>query len=267
MKRIILGITSFIFLLGVASCVGAQTFDYNRAYQDYVFNLSLYQKAHTDYQLARAAYLQSQTSGTTEDAVKATRTMLETRDNVVMTYLTALRMKLLETKGVSDSEKSGYFTQIDTEVAWWASHRDRLGSAGSLNDLVSDSDEAKEHFGGTKILMYQTLIEIGVSETTYQRTAMKSVIDLLNQKIAEIRLNGDKDTTSIERFLVEVGNKLSRSEVKEGEAKSIVSSIKSITQDSSGSFQNAVSDVEDSLLYLKEANKNLKEVVTQIKTN
>ncbi len=267
MRKIFLILVFTFLTLGTFKSVKAQTFDYNRAYQDYVYNLSLYQKAHTDYQLARAAYLQSQTSGTTGDAVKATRTMLEARDSVVITYLTAIRMKLLETKGVSDSEKSGYFTQIDTEVSWWGSHKARLESAGSLDDLVSDSDEAKDHFGPAKILMYQTLIEIGVSETTYQRTAMKSVIDLLNQKIAEIRLNGDKDTTSIERFLVEVNNKLSRSEVKEGEAKNIVSSIKPTTQDTSSAFQTAVSDVEDSLLYLKEANKNLKEIVTQIKTN
>lgn len=268
MRKIIIFIAFLVFLFAVTQKnLNAQSFDFSRAFQDYIYNLSLYQKDYSAYQLAKGAYLDSQTPGSTANAISATTLMLTDRDNVVSTYLTALRMKLLETKGVSDAEKNGFYSLLDTDVSWWGGHKTRLTSAGSLDDLVKDSDEAKTHFANTQILSYQTLIEIGISENTNMRTLIQNEIGALNSKIAEIKSNGDKDTSAIERFMVDIQNKLSRSSDKETEARNLMNGIKPDSQNSTSTYQTAVGDIENSLSYLKEADTDLRNVITQIKTN
>src|SRR6185436_20397223 len=104
MKKVIL-LISFLALVLISSKVTfAQTFDYNRAYSDYIYNMQLYQNVHSDYDLAKSQYTASGTLEAKEKARVATYKMLTQRDEVVKTYLTAIRMKIKETQGITGAE-------------------------------------------------------------------------------------------------------------------------------------------------------------------
>jgi hypothetical protein len=268
---ILLG-TLFIFVFLSFRNVYSQTttsgneFDYKKAYQDYLYNSDLYNKAYTNYVSQKAQYSQIKTLAAKDSARDATYKMLTARDDVVKTYLTAIRMKIKENSGIPDNEKENYYNQIDPEFSWFSDHKSKIPSAGSLDDLVTDSDTAKSHYEGTKLLIYQSLNGNGIGKTSGARQRMTTAISDLRSKIAEIRANEDKDVSFTERSLVDVENKLKRSEEKETKAKSLISSMKKGNTNNTSIFGDAQKNITDSYLYLKEANTNLKEIVKQIMT-
>ncbi len=98
------------------------------------------------------------------------------------------------------------------------------------------------------------------------RGEITNEVSALNAKIAEIKANQDKNTSTIERTMVDIQNKLDRSQTKDNDAKNTINSINVSSQDINNDYANAQTLVSDSLSYLKEANQSLKEIITQIKT-
>jgi hypothetical protein len=257
MKKYISLLVSLVFIFSVRS-VGAQTvFDYAKAYQDYEYNLSAYNTAYDSYKLAREQYLQFNTITSKDAAKAATLTMLQTRDETVRTYLTALRMKLKETDGIPVTGRDSLYTRIYPEVKWYADHKARLDSAGSLEDLVTDSDEAKDHFTFTNVIIYDSLIQILAGKTTNLRSVLTTNVGDIQAIIDTIRQNQDKDVSLMERALPDIENKLARSADKDAEA---------LSSNSPKTYIQSQSLIQDSYLYLKEANANLSEIVRQIKS-
>lgn len=246
--------------------VSAQAFDYNKAYQDYLYNYNIYQQAHSDYDLARSAYLSSGTIASQQKAEEATVAMLVDRDQVLITYLTALRMKLRETSGVSTATQNGLFSLIDNEISIYNTHKAKVTSAGSLDDLVADSSEAASQFQYTQLLTYQILVAISVGETSAFRTREKDVISALRTKIAEIKTAGDKKVDSVDRALTDADAKLSRSVEKEQEALGIIAKVKLTNKDKLSAFNDAQASIGEALSYIKEANSTVKDAIRQIKT-
>src|SRR6185369_830750 len=89
---------ALVIVFGLSSnIVSAQTFDAAKAYQDYQYSLDVYNQANTDFEDAKDFYLTNKTLTLKEDARKKLLVMLRSRDQLEIVYLTALRMKILET--------------------------------------------------------------------------------------------------------------------------------------------------------------------------
>lgn len=243
-------------------------FDYNRAYADYVYNTQLYNDAYSAYQLARSQYLASNTLVAQNNAREATLKMLQARDEMLKTYLTAIRLRIKETSGISANDLNTAFAQIDNDFVWWSNHKTKLPSAGSLDDLVTDSDEAYAHYPATLMIVYQSLSTIFIGRLDSDRSDLgRSIADLKN-KVAQIKANGDKDTSQIERSLIDVDNSVSRSVSKQSEAKNIINSLS--LEKSSGSNEEKFADIKtklkESLAYMNEAVNLINQIIIQIKT-
>jgi len=244
----------------------AQEFDYQRAYADYTYNLGLYQKAHSEYTVAKSAYLASETLSAREKAQSATAGMLIARDEVVRTYLTALRMKLRETKGVAETDRETLYILIDVEVDWFNTHKLGISSAASLEDLQEDSEEAKARYSSSELVIYKALNAVSVGKLNNFQSRMLDLVSSLKAKIAEIRANGDKDTQPLERWVLEVENRMSRSQTKEDEAVAIMAKVKSSERDKAKYFEQSQNILVESGQYLKEASSFLKQIIIGIKT-
>jgi len=257
-----------MWLLGfLASVVIAQTFDFNKAYADYVFSLDLYQKAHAEYVLARGQYLASKTVAAQQKAIDSTKSMLGSRDTATSTYLTALRMRIRENLGLTENDKNNLYAMIDPDIVWYTDHKAKLGSAGSLDDLVKDSDEAKDYYQKTtQPNVYKVLVYNAVGKMTIFRTIDKNAIVDLNTKILEIKANGDKKTETIDRAILDAQNSLERASEKEASALSGINSTKNTARDPSSGYNTAQELLAQSLGYVKDANNILIEVVRNIKT-
>lgn len=248
------------------SVIKSQDFDFNKAYQDYLYNYDIYQKAHSDYDIARSQYLASQTISAQTKAQEATAAMLVDRDQALNTYLSALRQKLKESAGIDNSTKDGIYSQIDTEIAWYSDHKSKISSAGSLDDLVADSNDASNQFKQTELLIYKVLVTISIGTTTDYRDRVRSEIDALRTKISEIKVNGDKNVDPVERALTDAEDRLSRSTEKEAEAQTLLLKMKPSDKDKLSSYNSVELSVGESLSYIKEANSIIKDSIRQIKT-
>lgn len=246
--------------------ISAQAFDFNKAYQDYLYNYDIYQKSHSDYDIARGQYMSSQNISSETKAQEATAKMLIDRDQATNTYLTALRMKLKDTPGIDNATKDGLFSLIDTEIAWYNDHKSRISSAGSLDDLTEDSNEAANEFKITELLIYKVLVTISIGNTTDYRNRERAIIDSLRVKMGEIKVNGDKNLDSIERALTDAEDRLSRSSAKEQDALTLLGKMKAQDKDKLSAFNNIELLVAQSLSYIKEANGIVKDSIRQIKT-
>lgn len=267
------------FLLGAAYAhaqdaptpTPTEEFNFEKAYKDYVFVTDTYNKDHGDYLLARAQYFQAQTLASQTKARDATALMLQDRDEVIKAYLVALRLRLGESVGVSDITKSGLYSRIDAEVTWWKSHKDRIDSAGNLNDLVADSDEALKHFPTTESLSYEVLATVPQGKVFELRTGLNELLSSTKAKVSAIRSNGDHDVTNAERWILETDQKITRSLDKENEAQTLITSLTQIEKpgkkiDKNQIYNNVLTNLTDSLQYLREASNYLKEVIKSIKT-
>lgn len=248
-----------------------EPFNFSRAYKDYVFMFDTYKKAHSDYLLAKAQYEAAKTLASQTKVRDATVVLLQSRDDVVVTYLTALRLKLSESEGVSEIDRDGLYTRIDSEVAWFKNHKASIPSAGTLADLTTDSAEAADHFVTTTPLIYELLATIPFGKVDTIRMSATEILSQTKTKVAEIRANGDHDTTVTERWILETENKLTRSLDKEIEAQTMIASLpakpKTGQRDNKEqSYNDIIAKLTESLQFLKEASNFMREILKQVKT-
>lgn len=270
MKRLALILPFFLiaaFLFAKPAKSQENQFDFLRAYQDYTYNYGVYRRTHNDYVLAKGQYLSYKTLKSKTNAYDKTLAMLQARDEVIKTYLTALRLKLVETEGVPSLERDALFGRIDTEVAWYEDHRGRLASAGSLEDLVINSEEVEDRYALSEILYYQTLISILAGKENDFRERLMAVISDVKDKVAEIRQNQDKNTRKIERWILEAELRLTRSQEKTFEAQGVISDLKERDRDKYKIYNESQEFITESHQYLKEANSFLKEIIDEAKTS
>jgi len=246
--------------------VRAQEFNFSRAYNDYIFNYNQYRQSYSDFVAAKEAYLAYQTLTSKNTALEKTQKILKDEDEVIKTYLTALRMKVAETTGISSDEQNIVLLKLDNEVSWYGKHKDNLSSAATLEDLVDSSKKMSGQYKNTEVLIYQTLGTILSGRENDFRNQINNKIQDLKGKIGEIRQKGDKDTSTAERWLLEAENRLTRSQEKQFAAQQILAKIKSTDTEKNQSYDKAQFTLEESHQYLKEANSYLKEVLREIKS-
>lgn len=274
MKKIASALTILLLTIFGTSVIIAQTPSatpvnniYATAYQDYLNKGGVYQSTYNDYLVARSAYLASQSLDSKDKTMTATLKMLQARDDVMTSYLNAIKIKLQITQGVSPSDVSSLGSQLDAEISYYAGHRTKLTSAGSLDDLVNDSSQAQSQYdSSTLLVIYLSVIDLGAGNNNAIRQELNNEITLLQAKITQIKSNQDKDVSIEERSLVDVQNKIVRSQGKDQDANNLILGIKSSDQNKSNAFQDAESDLTNSNLYLQEATQGLLQIITQIKT-
>ncbi len=264
--RLLLVLVSLLLSLATHP-VSAQDLTFDRAYQDYLYNYDLYKKARDEYEVARLNYLSSMTLDSKSKAETATLKMLLARDDVVITHLTLLRKAISDTVGISDSDKGSFYSQIDTEVDWYKTHKQGLPSAATLENMVAESQKAKDRFKSvTELLMYNALGRRETGKLDGFRDRISKIIADINSKLGEIRQNGDKSTQKAERWLLETDLRVTRSSQKEDAAKVVLIKLKDIFGDRLSGFSDFQNLVIESNQFLKEANSYLKEVIKEIKT-
>lgn len=265
-------IVTFILLLFYSSIfINAQeispVFNFNRAYQDYLYTYNQYRDAHNEYVSAKEQYLTYKTLTAKTLALEQTLNMLQKRDETIRTYLTALRMKMAETTGISNYKQNTLYLKLDADVAWYEEHQNKLPSAATLEDLVKSSKEAEDRHGKTQVLAYQALGIILEGKENNLRSQVDQQVQVIKDKISQIRKKGDKNTTTAERWLLEAENKITRAQEKLDEAMKILDSMKPTDRDKAGDYNQAQKLFEESHLYLKEGNSYLKELIREIKTS
>lgn len=261
-------IIGIVFLFPIKTLAQEATpqgeFNFQKAYSDLTFIYDKYRQAHSEYELARSQYMQSRTIASQQKAQEATFNMLSNRDDAVGAYLTMLRMRLSESFGIASDRITLLQTKIDTEVQWYKDHKTTLSSAESLEDQTADSNLAKGRYDNTTLaLSYEILTEIAIGKQKFLRDQQKSIVSELDNKIVEIRAENILTTSDMERGIIEVRNRIARSESKEAEAQKIFSDARG--NQIANSFNQIVFRLNESVQYIKESNTYIHEILRKIK--
>ncbi len=261
----------FVFVLGVSA---SEEFNYARAYGDYVEALGEYKNVHSEYLLARSQYLQARTLASQTKAQNATMNMLKERDEAVVAYLVALRMRLGEAIGIDERDEEGLNLRIDSEKAWFENHKGRVTSAGTIEDLVIDSNEAADHFEAvTEPLSYEVLSFLALGKVGAMRMEVNDAMSSVKMKLMDVRADGDYDLAIIDRWVLETENKITRSLDKEIEARTLVFGLQALDKNAFGRkddkvviYNSVLTKVQESYQFLRESVSFMNEIVRKIKT-
>lgn len=278
MKRLLGYISFLVFLIGLvfAPTIYSQEPEENEfrvAFSDYTLSIEEYREAHEEYVLARSQYLRFNTLQAKTNAREATLKMLQARDKVVIAYLAAFKAKLEETEGISDDKRGELNFRIDEEITWFSEHKELLPSAGTPEDLVDDSDEAKKRFLSREALFYEALSTISSGKVRDFRARLSDVFTAIGDKVNEIK-EEDREGYSfstrklqlVDRWIFETENRISRSDGKHDEALDLMSMISPLFGDNKGRYDKVLLKLGESRQYLKEASSFLLEIVREIKT-
>ncbi|HET7099191.1 MAG TPA: hypothetical protein VFI61_03095 [Patescibacteria group bacterium] len=268
--KVFLLLSSLIVFLSTAysvlSTASAQTFDAEKAYLDYQFSLTTYDKSFTEYQDARDFYLKSQTLTLKEDARIKTVKMLESRDQLEIVYLTALRMKILETKGISNDDKNRIFGNIDSEVEYYKKHIENYKDDDSLENLFNKNGEAESRYkSNTSPIIYESLFLISLGEQIGIRNDNEleygTIKDFINSGVA----SGKLQMNPFNRWLGDIDSVIESLKKNESLASTQIQNIHGQFYSVSSSYQKALDTLTVSSKLLTQLNGFLIEVLTSIK--
>ncbi|MCH7641030.1 hypothetical protein IID22_02450 [Patescibacteria group bacterium] len=250
----------------------ASASSFDQAYKDYTLTVEKYRRTHDEYILTRSQYIKFQSLTSQNNAKQATINMLEARDDVVIRYLGSLKARIEEISGIQDATKEGLFFRLDEEINWFTDHRNKLGSAGSLEDLVADSNQARERFEEDDPLIYESLSNISAGKVNKFRNRLNDIFSRIRDKVNTIKEEdrseyqfSTRKIEIIDRWVFEIESRITRSEEKQQEADELISELGS-GKGGSTRYNKILERLGESQQFLKEASLFIREIVREIKT-
>lgn len=260
---------TFVFLLAThysLSTVSSQDFNSEKAYQDYVFTRSQYDETYKKYEETKDSYLKNPTLSLKEEARIATINMLKVRDDLYRVYLTAIRTKISETKGLTNDEKGSLFTKLDSDVSYYQGHKLTYTGNETLDNVFKINTDVQNHYNSITLpFIYESLFMISYGQEVGIRQDHEKIYqglsDFLNLKVAEQKLVIDP----FNRWFLDISSTMDKLQKSEVGAKTYIQEMytKKSTNVSS-SYDKAVSILSQSIINLKKLNSFVTEFMTAI---
>lgn len=191
------------------SDIFAQDFTFQKSREDYVFTEDTYKKDLFDFNLKKAAYQKNQTLSLKEELRLATYTFINSRNNLIKNYLTMLRIKILESKGIDNSRKEDLYAKLDQEISWYADRKNKYDLSNTLEDILSKStEEDKRYKESTISSIYHVLMYISLGETISIKNGHIAIYNDLKKESDELIKLGRADATLFDRWFKDIDKEL-----------------------------------------------------------
>ncbi len=191
--------------------------DFAKAYQDYLYNNTLYKENYTNYQVAKSTFLTYRTNSAENDAIIALRKVLQSRNQLMVVYYDLLFEKLLVTPGISDDYKTTFGSIRTSEQTWLAANKLKIEAAATLLDLNSVSGEFEGRYRQMDSETKQALGSVLLAKERVLREEVNAAVASVGGQLTAMDLAGE-DTTIYKRNLIGTQNKLELFDEKMGSA-------------------------------------------------
>ena len=250
----------FLFLLAFAPSARAQEFDFDKAYQDYIYTQTVYDQTYSEYDKAKNNYLKNPTLTLKEDARKKTQAMLVVRDELFRVYLSTIRMKLLEIKAPVDQG-------LDDEITWYLNHKNVYKLDDPLDDLFGKSKESESRLGShTSPIAYESLFNISFGEIGNIRVSHEGVYKSLKNSIDLGVSAGILKLDPFNRWFTDIENVLKELDVINTKSKTRMAKMyDSSTLAPKSAFNGAINELSPAAAKLTELNSFLTELLNSIR--
>lgn len=183
----------------------AQEFNYKQAYSDYTFTKDDYQDKLTDFNKKKDSYQKNPTLSLKEEARLSLYDLMLSRNDLLTSYFTALRLRILESAGLSGNEKNLSISKISEEDNWFKEHKIKILKEDSVEELIIKSEEED-----TRINNYSTtainyaLVTIGYGDVVALEQQHKSIYEALKNEANNLVELGRADLSLFERWFLDI---------------------------------------------------------------
>jgi len=185
--------------------VFAQEFNYQKAYSDYAYTKDNYLAKLSDFRKKMDSYTNNPTLSLKEEARISLYNLIIFRHEYIRTYFTAIRMRLLESKDISQNMRDEALSKISTEIKWYEEHKNIFSSQESLEGLLNKSSEEDNRFTITSTpLINYSLIVIGYGDLNTQEKKHTEIYQKLKKEAGEIVNLGRADASLFERWFKDI---------------------------------------------------------------
>lgn len=154
---------------------------------------------------------QLQTLASLEDILQKSKTLGLARDQVLISYLTLLKLSLIETTGIELSIKSYYLDQLESHLSFLQNHQrdlneltEREAVRASLANFASQEDKVEDLAQAV-----QVLLSVGKLQIIYdQATVLKRDVD------SYLTTQGKSENAIVARASLETSNSLESTKIK-----------------------------------------------------
>lgn len=245
-------LVGLLFLLSTAIAHA----DFNADYQTYLTTYDAYRTAHSQYLTTRNQYLQYQTLTSKNDALTGVKNFLTSRDEVLLGHFSLLKTRYT---GLI------YSQLVDSEMSFLRSHQQEIDSIGSLDDAVDHSQKVEERSLNFKILSRKIVGSVLIDSLENLKNEQAYHEESATVHIQNLK-NAGKDTTTLERWLIDAKGKRNLAQLKLDRARSLTDTL---TARSDENLASVYSQIQFALFeahqYLKEARGFMSELVDSIK--
>ncbi|HYD35413.1 MAG TPA: hypothetical protein VD999_05070 [Vitreimonas sp.] len=157
----------------------AQLTELNGTYRT---QLEKYRNLERQFDVTKGQWQKVGSLGSLEAAVKATKEVMIARSEVLTTYLTLLRLEVLQTTGINVIQKEALLSDLDGVMVVLAAHQEKLQNIASRNEVNAQVAEFVSVKKEVERVSYTalTLLEVG---------RLQAVYDKLNDLTGDIREN------------------------------------------------------------------------------
>ena len=248
--------------------VFAQDLTYQKSDEDYRFSRDLYNQRLADFNKKKNAYLKNRTLSLKEEARLSLYDFLLVRNDYVNSYLTTLRMRTVESKGLNQDQKTAIFDKIDTQVNWYLDHKKVFGQENSLEDLLVKSQEEDSQWQKvTSPAIYFALSYISLGDTIDLRGQNVNIYNGLKNEADSLVSLGRADSSLFERWFKDIEGEIANN--KSVETKTIIAINKMTAAQISSqkrSFSDTLNVIKPSKASLLKLNNFIYELENVIQT-
>ncbi len=264
MKKITV-FTSILLTFIFVTNISAQSLTYERAYQDYQYNRTIYDQSFTEFQDAKNAYTANQTLRLKEEAKLKALNMLRNRDQLTVVYLTALRANLSEQPGLEGPVRDNIYTKIDQEVAWYSNHKTNYKDDDSIESLFAKSDEVKARYNSKTILIIdESLFDITLGQEKTLRQRHEQLYATLRGLIDQGVAAGKLTLNPFNHWLTDIDTTIATLKANEEKGLTQIQVIYSQSYSPESDFDTALQTLSQSVKPLSQFNQFLTEISAYI---
>jgi len=261
MKKFLVPALLFLIASKLSFPLFAEEFNAEKARNDYLYNLEVYQQSHQEYVRTKQAYYTYRTLVTKTEAINTAVDLLLKREEMVRTYLVMLRLSFLETPLSADINKQEWVSKCEILEAWLESRKPKIEAVSTIIDINKVSEEFEGRFAEVTALSRQMsgLVLAGEMGLMIEEGA-KVKDDAISQ--LKTTWTGDK-ARYLESFIAQIDEKISLALDKKNKALTVISGQAIFDNEIKDTLSPTRSLLIDSQHYLKEMVLLLEEGISE----
>ncbi|MEW6592681.1 MAG: hypothetical protein AB1305_03225 [Candidatus Hadarchaeota archaeon] len=220
--------------------------------------------AVADFQRARAAWITNRDASSLADLVSKAKAAAGKASDMMLKYVDQLKSSVAATRGLTDNEKAALSAELDNYISVLQGYKDSISSTDNRQQLKTLSQEMWEYWKSIRVRVKYMTARLMVAAAEVALWRGQAFASRLEAKIQQLKDNG-VDTTQLDTWLASFNSKLDTVQQRIENAKI---NVEQITDNVTFGeiFRAATLHVRTAVSYLKEAFRDLRNIIVDMRT-